>query len=117
MTYGYPLLETPTEELYHLRLASILDIACMKLSALTSRSANKDYVDLFFILKSLPLETILAAAQKKFPLIDTNLLLKSLVYFDDIIEEPLRMRPGFNLPFSEMKANLETAVKEYLKHS
>lgn len=116
ITYGYPLLETPMEE-PHLRLASILDIACMKLSALTSRSANKDYVDLFFILKSLPLETLLGAAQKKFPSIDTNLLLKSLVYFDDVIEEPLRMRPGFDVPFSEMKADLETAVKEYLKRN
>ncbi len=115
MTYPYPLLENPTEEPY-LRIASVLDIACMKLSAITGRSANKDYIDIFFILKSLPLKTLLDAANRKFPSVDTNLFLKSLVYFDDIVEEPLRMRPEFNVLFSEVKSSLKEAVKEYFKH-
>lgn len=45
MTYRYPLLREVTETEYF-TLADIRDIGCMKLSAITSRSVLKDYVDL-----------------------------------------------------------------------
>lgn len=45
-----------------LRLASLADIGGMKLSAITSRAAYKDYVDLYYILKQLPLASGFAVA-------------------------------------------------------
>ena len=73
--YPYPLLEPLITEKY-LNLASIRDIACMKLSAIVNRSVQKDYVDLYFILQQYPLSELLQSARKKFPEIETNLIIK-----------------------------------------
>ena len=86
--HPYPLLEPPVEEA-HLRLASLVDIGCMKLSAIVSRALQKDYVDLYFILQRIPLKELLEKALQKFPELDTYLILKSLVFFEDVLEEPL----------------------------
>ena len=40
-----------------INLASIEDIACMKLSAITGRASNKDYIDLYFSSDSLKVAT------------------------------------------------------------
>ncbi len=55
-TYKYKLIKKliQTESL---NLASIEDIACMKLAAITSRAVNKDYIDLYFILQNIKLKT------------------------------------------------------------
>lgn len=111
--FPYPLLE-PLITTEYLTLASIGDIGCMKLSAITSRSTLKDYVDLYFILKTVPLQHLLAACAMKFPMIDRNLVLKSLVYFDDIAPEPIRFAPGHEVPLEEIKKSLEREVRSIL---
>ncbi len=85
-TYKYPLLKKTINE-DNLHIASIEDIGCMKLSAITGRASNKDYVDINFILQTIGLKTLLKHAAKKFPDLDGNLILKSLVYFNDIEKE------------------------------
>ncbi len=112
--YHYPLLE-PVIPANGLELASVLDIGCMKLSAITGRSTLKDYVDLYFIFKKMNLATLLEASSKKFPTLDQALILKSLVYFDDIEPEPIRFMPGFAVDLSEVETLLTRIVKEYLK--
>jgi hypothetical protein len=109
MTYTYPLIEptTPTE---HFSLASILDIGCMKLSAITSRATNKDYIDLYFILQKCPLQTLLDACEKKFPTIDVGLILKSLVYFEDIINEPILYKENNHVDFTTIQESLKQHV-------
>lgn len=87
-TYPYPLLK-PLLSTEYFQIASLEDIGCMKLSAISSRSLLKDYVDLYFITQTIPLNVLLELAATKFPNLDSNLLLKSLVYFDDIIDEPI----------------------------
>ena len=81
--YNYPLIRETINEKY-LCMAAIEDIAAMKMSAILSRASNKDYIDLYFILQTHKLNDLLELAQKKFPDIDINLILKSLVYFTDI---------------------------------
>src|SRR3989339_746753 len=88
MTYAYPLI-TPMFETEFFSLASLVDIGCMKLSAITSRSVFKDYVDLYFILHEVTLAELIKKLQLKMPTLDPLLALKSLVYFDDIILEEL----------------------------
>lgn len=106
MTYSYPLIQelTKTE---HFPIASIIDIVCMKFSAITSRATNKDYIDIYFVLQKYPLQELLDACTKKFPTIDTGLVLKSLVYFDDIIDEPIIYKENHDTDF--------TLIKEFLK--
>ena len=88
MTYKYQLIE-PVISTDFFDLASIVDIGCMKLSAITSRTAYKDYVDLYFILNEVSLQTLIDSLRVKLPTLDPSLALKSLVYFDDITPEEI----------------------------
>lgn len=109
-SYPYPLLQPLVEEPY-LNLASIEDIACMKLSAITGRAVEKDYVDLYFILRHISLSELLAYSVRKHPSLDTNLVLKSLVYFDDISREPIKFTTGKSVAFEDVQSALKEAVK------
>lgn len=90
--YPYPLLEEP-EVRGGMRLASILDISCMKLDALASRGARRDFIDLYFILQQpkLSLTGLLELFAKKYASLNFNLLhiKKSLVHFTDAEQEPM----------------------------
>ncbi len=65
-SYGYPLLEPP-DEVVGVRVAGLLDIGMMKLDALISRGARKDYYDLYFIAQWVPLEEMLHQGPVKYP--------------------------------------------------
>lgn len=112
-TYPYKLIK-PLIETEYFQISSIEDIGCMKLSAITSRMVEKDYVDLYFILQKASLSDLLDLAKEKFPSIDTNLVLKSLVYFDDITNEPIVYKHNHEIDFELIKKSLEETVKNYL---
>ena len=109
--YPYPLICRSVDE-ESLRIASIEDISCMKLSAIVGRSALKDYADLYFILKSRPLKGVLEDMNRKMPDLDRNLVLKSLVYFEDIVPEKLVFKGDNAVSFGEIKSFLVSAVKD-----
>jgi hypothetical protein len=75
-----------------LTVADPRDIAVMKLIAIGGRGSRKDFVDLFFYLKSGgTLEGTLTMLEQRFQEVDYNAyhLVKSLVYFADAEEEPM----------------------------
>jgi hypothetical protein len=102
LSYKYKLIDELAEE-ENLKIASILDIACMKLSAIISRAANKDYIDLYFILKIFSLKEILEKLDEKMPGLDVNLVLKSLVYFKDISSEPIKFKNNNDVGLEEVE--------------
>lgn len=110
-THKYQLIKKPIPD-GNLSLASIEDIACMKLSAITSRATNKDYIDLYFIIKHLSLSDILENARLKYPELERNLILKSLVYFDDITQEKILFKNNNDVTFEEVKNTLRSEVKK-----
>ncbi|HRJ59384.1 MAG TPA: nucleotidyl transferase AbiEii/AbiGii toxin family protein, partial [Anaerolineales bacterium] len=82
--YGYELV-APLIETSDARLASIEDIALMKLDALLARASRKDFYDLYFICQKIPLRTILDLAPQKYPStrdFETQTV-KRLVYFQN----------------------------------
>lgn len=110
-TYKYKLIDkTISEE--NLTLASIGDVACMKLSAITGRASNKDYIDLYFILKLFSLSDLLDMSHRKHPQLDINLILKSLVYFEDVTQEKIIFKNNNDIDFEEVKKRLRSAVKK-----
>ena len=111
--FGYPynLLNKTVDE-DNMRLASIEDIGCMKLSAVTGRASNKDYIDLYYILQKIGLRDLLEEALRKFDDLDRNLILKSLVYFKDIKVEAIKFRNNNYIDFKEVKEFLEKEVKK-----
>jgi hypothetical protein len=66
-------------------VASINDLACMKLSAIAGRGAARDFWDLHTIVTRTdrPLTDFLDAFRRKYPVEDIGHVLRSLVYFGD----------------------------------
>ena len=112
-SYPYELIEPLLDE-DNFKMASLNDIGAMKLSAITSRSVLKDYVDLYFILHQMSLEELLQLTKEKFPTLDINLILKSLVYFDDVQKEPILFKHDENVEFKSVKKYLSKIVTNYL---
>lgn len=82
--YGYSLVE-PLIKDKEVHLASIMDIALMKLDALLSRAARKDFYDLYFICQTIPLEQVFDKSPQKYPSVrdfETQSV-KRLVYFEN----------------------------------
>jgi len=97
--YPYPLLEPPLQTPGGAPLAGLLDIACMKLIAVSQRGSRKDFVDLYFLgLAGIDLRRALDVLPRKMPGVQHNLvhLARSLAYFADAESEPeLRMLVPF----------------------
>ena len=79
------------EPIYHASQIAYLgkkDIAAMKLHAIeTSGNRAKDFVDIFFLLKEIPLEKIFTYYQKKYSTNNIFNAKRSLSYFDDVPDD------------------------------
>lgn len=70
-------------------LASLDDLACMKLAAVAQRGSRKDFIDVFVLVqKHKSLAELLALYQKKYQTENIVSILMGLVYFDDAEDEP-----------------------------
>lgn len=94
--YGYPLV-APLIEKENARLASIEDIALMKMDALLSRAARKDFYDLYLICQRIPLRRLFDLAPQKYPSVRDfeAQTVKRLVYFENAEQdaEPALLHP------------------------
>ena len=111
--FGYPY--GPIDEIIeeeNIRLASVKEIGCMKLSAITGRASNKDYIDLYYILQKTELKDLLQSCFEKFPDLDRNLILKSLVYFKDVGMEAIAFKNNNHVDFEEVEEFLIKEVKK-----
>lgn len=93
--YQYNLLQD-TLPFQSIQVASIEDIASMKLEAIAGRGLKRDFFDLYSIcqLKEFSLKHIIKLAVKKYNRESCDLphLFKSLVYFDDAQIKPERAK-------------------------
>jgi len=82
--YDYPFIN-PLEETDSIRMASLADIAAMKLIA-ASQSGDrlKDFVDLAFLSCKMTLDQMLEAFAKKYAKTDKMVAVRGLTYFNDI---------------------------------
>ena len=92
--YPEPLVK-PLIRRRALRIASLDDIALMKIGAVIGQGSRKDFVDLYAIAQQLPLARVLAQGSKKFS--DTRdftlQALKALSFFDDADRDPPILTP------------------------
>jgi len=89
--YPYRLLESLTEW-NGINVASIHDIALMKIVAILQRGSIKDFIDMFFIgRKFKPIDDLLPELSEKYIGVqfNTNHILRSLCYFEDADNEPM----------------------------
>jgi hypothetical protein len=92
LQYEAPLLAEPAVFAdLPVPVASLLDLACMKLSAIGGRGAVRDFWDLHAIATGTgkTLAEFIGAFQHKFATVDVGHVVRSLVYFGDADAEPL----------------------------
>ena len=114
LRYSYPLLESLIEADGY-RMASIVDIAAMKLSAITNRGSKKDFFDLAQLLHSFELRELLDFYCQKFPQYDPLFVIRSLSYFDDAELEPDPLMLT-RLSWEEVKRKILGEVKRLARH-
>jgi len=115
LEYNYPLL-AELKDYEGVKIASVIDIACMKLSATSSRGSKKDFIDLYVILEKYSLDELFNMFEKKFYGVSYQklILLKSLTFFDDAENEP---DPDYTKPLSwdSVKKYIEDKVRAYIQ--
>ena len=87
INYSYPWLHQANKA-DDLRLASIEDIAAMKLAAIAGRGTRKDFIDIHFLLRQFSLQEMLDLYTAKYADGSVFMILKSLIYFDDAENDP-----------------------------
>lgn len=91
LEYPYPLLRPSTRmEGFECNIASLDDLACMKLSALSQRGSKKDFVDIYALMvKHKFLPDLLNLYKRKYEIDDMASVLYGLAYFDDADNQPM----------------------------
>jgi hypothetical protein len=92
------------------------DIAAMKLETITTNGTRaKDFIDIYYLLKEIPLETMLKDYKKKYDKENIEEVKRSLVYFDDVADSDWRrvqlLRDRLNV--QELKEYIQEALREY----
>lgn len=112
--YRYPLLQAVSHwPEMDMSIASIPDLAAMKLSAITQRGSKKDFIDIFALSRiGMDLSAMLSAYQTKFETREIGHVLYSLTYFDDADQEraPVMIWP---LDWKTAKKTIKTWVCEW----
>ena len=88
VNYKYPWLDDVVLE-QGLRLASVSDIAAMKITAIIGRGTKTDFIDIAFLLHHFSLEEILHFYAAKYNDSSVFMAMKSLAYFDDAEADPM----------------------------
>lgn len=114
LSYHYPLLAEPTTITgYACQMASLDDLACMKLAAVAQRGSKKDFVDVWALAEhGFHLEQMLVLYQQKYATEDISHVVTSLSYFDDADPEPMPYMLA-DIDWVDVKAELRRRVKAF----
>ena len=82
--YAYPMIGKFTTY-QNIRVASVADIAAMKLTAISGRATKRDYVDIYVISQKYRFEELFDFYEKKFGDFGNNryVTIRALGYFED----------------------------------
>lgn len=90
---AYPFFVPKQKPLWHgtVRVLNKLDIAVMKITAISQRGKKRDFLDLYWCAKNIePLEQIIKRLKVQYPSVahDYHHILKALVYFEEAESDP-----------------------------
>ena len=113
ITHAYRWVEPPLQR-EGLRLASLQDIAAMKLNAISvSGERIKDYIDLYYLLERFSLEEMVRFYQIKYPQSNRLIPLRAITYLEDIdpaIDPVIMVEPLPSPP--DLQARMDHAVAQ-----
>jgi len=113
--YSYQLLEL-LEQYQDINIASLADVAAMKLAAIIQRGTRRDFVDIYYLLNFYTLGELINFAIKKYPGYQPMLILRALIYLEDAEKEkyprPIKvLEPDFS--WEKAKKKIFAEVKQY----
>lgn len=112
--YAYQVL-APAEpwDKYGCRIASLADLACMKLWAVANRGSRKDFIDIYAILHhGAPLAGAIQDYRRKYAVRDTTPVMYGLAYFDDAEKQDM---PKMLIPTKW--AQMKTAIQKWTREA
>ncbi len=113
--YPYKLIGK-TKLFKDIKIASVEDIAAMKVGALVQRGKRRDFIDLFYLLQKFSLEKILRFTLKKYPGYQEMLVLRALIFFKDAEDEDLQRGIRIfdkNFSWEKAKEKIFDEVRKY----
>lgn len=109
---AYPFF-APKQEMIkygNVKILQPLDIAVMKIVAISQRGRKRDFIDLYWCAKNIePLESLIKRLKTQYPSVahDYHHILKSLVFFEDAESDPM--------PELNFKANWKEIKNFFIK--
>jgi hypothetical protein len=116
IAHRYTFIREPVSEA-GISILSEEDIIAMKLNAISmSGQRIKDFIDIYYLLEKFDITAMLKFYSLKYSQKNDLLILKSLIYFDDVdeLEWPVMIKdPG--LKWNDIKKKIEKMVLRYLR--
>jgi predicted nucleotidyltransferase component of viral defense system len=114
--YPFDPIERPTRW-RGLRVDSLVDMTVNKVQAVLTRARERDFVDLFFLLREGPerdIDRLLSFARAKFDVAaSTVTLAESLLRVEDMLELPDMLRP---VDLDELRSYFVELARELVRH-
>ena len=119
--YPYALIKE-SSIVENIEVASMEDIAAMKMIAIVQRGTYRDFVDMFYLLNKFKLEKVIDMTLQKYTTFDPYSGLRALVYFDDaedgVEDEKQRIEVlDKSLSWDKIKNYITDEVVSYQKRS
>ena len=108
--FHYPFIR-PFLLIENIRMASLEDIAAMKLDAITGRGSKKDFYDLFFLLQHYSIDELFSFYTEKYPHQTTFHVARSLTYFDDAEIQPNPIVFDKTITWETVKKKIISVIK------
>jgi len=116
IAHRYHLINDPVTE-DNINILSEQDIVAMKLNAIsTSGQRIKDFIDIYYLLDKYDLKALLRFYLEKYNQKSDLLVLKSLIYFEDVEESefPVLLKDP-DLKWKDIKRKIEETVIDYTR--
>lgn len=113
--YPYELIKPPVS-FGKVKLASVDDIAAMKMVAISMRGKRRDFIDAYCLLKKFSIEELIKTTIKKYPSYQPMVILKGLIYFKDAMEDEVSRKIQIfdkNYSWDKAKKKIFGEVKRY----
>jgi len=116
LAHRYPYICSP-QMIENIAMVSVEDIIAMKLNAISiSGQRIKDFIDIFYLLKSYSIDTMIRFYKTKYTTFNEVNVLKSLVWFEDIDHSDMPvLLENPKLKWSEVSAKIRKETQKYLR--
>ncbi|HOY30990.1 MAG TPA: nucleotidyl transferase AbiEii/AbiGii toxin family protein [Bacteroidales bacterium] len=108
--FKYPPIR-PLIEVDDFRLFDIIDIAAMKIDAITGRGNKKDFFDLYFLLKQFKLTSLLEFYKEKYQHQTLFHVIRSISYFKDAENNPEPLVFDTKVTWSKVKKQISKELQ------